>query len=188
MKPYYVFEHEPIPEQLCETIIRMGLEAKQHSSDIYKNNGDVHNPDVRNNTIAWLKNDSISELLSEYVKHANVEAGWNFHINSFEIPQFSTYEQGQYYDWHVDMGVEKPTDVAFRKLSISVALNETYTGGGFEIEEWGNPRDTRVKHIQAMKNTGAVIVFPSFMQHRITSVDAGTRYSLVGWFRGDMFK
>ncbi|CAB4168556.1 Oxoglutarate/iron-dependent dioxygenase [uncultured Caudovirales phage] len=187
MKPYYIFD-EALPVSLCQAIISMGLEAKQHSADVYKNNGDVHNPEVRNNTIAWLRNDSINELLSEYVKHANVETGWNFHINSFEIPQFSTYEHGQYYDWHVDMGVEKPTDVAFRKLSISVALNETYTGGDFQIEEWGSPELNRIKTLHAMRTTGAVCVFPSFIQHRVTPVEAGIRYSLVGWFRGDMFK
>ena len=187
MKPYYIFD-EALPEALCEAIISMGLEAKQYSAAVYKDHSDVDNPEVRNNTIAWLRNDSINELLSEYVKHANVEAGWNFHINSFEIPQFSTYEHGQYYDWHVDMGVEKPTDTAFRKLSISVALNESYIGGDFEIEEWGKPRTNRVKRLDIMHSSGTVCVFPSFMQHRVTPVTEGTRYSLVGWFRGDMFK
>lgn len=187
MKPYYIFD-EPIPEELCEVIIRMGLEAQQLQADVHKNDVSVRDGGVRNNTIAWLSEPSISELLGEYVKHANVEAGWNFHINSFEIPQFSTYEHGQYYDWHVDMGVEKPTDTAFRKLSISIALNETYTGGHFEVEEWGSPNDVRVKRVIALKSTGVVCVFPSFIQHRVTPVEAGTRYSLVGWFRGDMFK
>jgi PKHD-type hydroxylase len=187
MKPYYIFD-EPIPEELCEIIIRMGLEAQQLQADVHKNDVSVRDNRVRSNTISWLSEPSISELMGEYVKHANVEAGWNFHINSFEIPQFSTYEQGQYYDWHVDMGVEKPTDPAFRKLSISIALNESYIGGAFQIEEWGSPETYRVKTLDSMSTVGSVCVFPSFIQHRVTPVKMGTRYSLVGWFRGDMFK
>jgi PKHD-type hydroxylase len=187
MKPYYIFD-EPIPEELCEVIIRMGLEAQQQQADVHKNDVSVRDNRVRNNTIAWLSEPSINELMGEYVKHANVEAGWNFHINSFEIPQFSTYEQGQYYDWHVDMGVEKPTDTAFRKLSISIALNETYMGGDFQVTEWGTPGTDTVVTLPAMRKTGSVCVFPSFMYHRVRAVQAGTRYSLVGWFRGDMFK
>jgi PKHD-type hydroxylase len=188
MKPYYLFEDDKLPEELCEIIIRLGLESSQNPANVRKDDLDKLDTSVRNNTVAWLNDKSINELLGEFVKTANVEAGWNFHINSFEVPQFSVYEPGQYYDWHVDMGVEKPTDPAFRKLSISIALNETYTGGHFEVEEWGNPKDNRVKRLTALKNTGTVCVFPSFIQHRVTPVEVGTRYSLVGWFRGDRWK
>ena len=80
MKPYYIFD-EPIPEELCEIIIRMGLEAQQLQADVHKNDVSVRDNRVRSNTISWLSEPSISELMGEYVKHANVEAGWNFHIN-----------------------------------------------------------------------------------------------------------
>ena len=38
------------------------------------------------------------------------------------------------------------------------------------------------------KNAGSVIVFPSFMEHQVTPVTKGTRYSLVAWFVGPPFK
>ena len=187
MKPFFLFE-EPVPEPLCDLIINMGLAANVEQAGVHVDNKTQQVADVRNNSIAWLNDKSISELLGEYVKHANVDGSWNFHLNSFEVPQFSIYDVSQYYDWHVDMGVEQPTDTAFRKLSISINLNETYIGGDFQVEEWGKPETDRVVTLAPMRRTGAVCVFPSFINHRVTPVTAGTRYSLVGWFRGDMFK
>jgi PKHD-type hydroxylase len=55
-------------------------------------------------------------------------------------------------------------------------------------KEWGSPETYRVKTLDSMSTVGSVCVFPSFIQHRVTPVKMGTRYSLVGWFRGDMFK
>ena len=34
---------------------------------------------------------------------------------------------------------------------------------------------------------GTVIVFPSYMVHRVRPVTKGTRYSLVSWFCGEPF-
>ena len=31
---------------------------------------------------------------------------------------------------------------------------------------------------------GKIIVFPSFILHKVTPVTSGTRYMLVGWLRG----
>ena len=35
---------------------------------------------------------------------------------------------------------------------------------------------------------GTIIIFPSMLQHRVTPVTNGTRYSLVQWFSGPNFK
>ena len=35
--------------------------------------------------------------------------------------------------------------------------------------------------------TGSIIIFPSYMEHRIKPVTKGTRYSLVIWFLGPPF-
>ena len=189
MKPYYLFTGEDsLPEELCEVIIGIGLRAEAEQAAVYLEGKDTQKQEVRNNTISWINDKTINELLGEYVKHANKLAGWNFHINSYEVPQFSSYGPGQFYDWHVDMGVEKPTDPAYRKLSVSIALNETYMGGDFQVAEWGIPVTDTVVTLKDMRKAGSVCVFPSFIHHRVTPVEVGTRYSLVGWFRGDMFK
>ena len=34
---------------------------------------------------------------------------------------------------------------------------------------------------------GSIIVFPSFLQHRVAPITKGIRYSLVAWFLGPPF-
>jgi PKHD-type hydroxylase len=47
------------------------------------------------------------------------------------------------------------------------------------------------KHLKQAKETlskGSIIVFPSFVWHRVKPVTKGTRYSLVMWNLGYPFK
>ena len=68
-------------------------------------------------------------------------------------------------------------------MSISVQLSEpdAYDGGDLEIDidgaPWSAPRDR-----------GTAILFPSFVRHRISQVDSGTRHALVAWMHGPAFR
>ena len=44
-----------------------------------------------------------------------------------------------------------------------------------ELETFTNP---------SFRDKGAVVVFPSWVRHRVTPVTRGTRYSAVAWFNG----
>ena len=68
-----------------------------------------------------------------------------------------------------------------RKLSVSVQLNasEEYEGGSFEIDQSGAP------NALGPRSKGAMILFPSYVLHRVQPVTGGIRYSLVTWFVGD---
>ena len=68
-----------------------------------------------------------------------------------------------------------------RKLSITIILSDSieYDGGEFVFEKGGD---------EVFKNQGTVIVFPSFIRHRVNPVTKGIRYSLVNWFTGPAFK
>jgi len=41
--------------------------------------------------------------------------------------------------------------------------------------------------IGQIRKQGTVIVFPSFLKHRVTEVTRGKRYSLVQWLNGPDF-
>ena len=73
-----------------------------------------------------------------------------------------------------------------RKLSMTVLLNENYKGGRFEFSHQENG-ESIITQPEFFK-TGSVIVFPSFMEHRVTPVTHGARYSLVVWFLGPAFR
>jgi len=86
------------------------------------------------------------------------------------------YESNQHkagYDFHVDFG---PT-VSKRNLSISVCLNNDYTGGEFVFHQQGS------NNLIFPQNVGDVIIFPSnFMfPHQVNKIKSGTRFALVGW-------
>jgi PKHD-type hydroxylase len=76
-----------------------------------------------------------------------------------------------------------------RKLSIIVTLNssESYDGGELKFD-LGNHRSVDKTKMNHMSQPGTIIVFPSFLQHCVTPVTSGVRYSLVSWCSGDPWK
>ena len=94
--------------------------------------------------------------------------------------QFTEYHanKGGHYDWHIDVNWNG-NEARDRKLSVTVQLSDTseYEGGGFEFIECQTPdASSRLK--------GTVLVFPSYLQHRVLPITSGTRKSLVAWFEG----
>ena len=69
---------------------------------------------------------------------------------------------------------------------MSILLNNNYEGGEFQFAIY-NKEKCEI-HTPEFNKTGSVIVFPSDMEHRVTPVTKGTRYSLVIWFLGPPFR
>ena len=101
--------------------------------------------------------------------------------------QITKYKKNGHYEFHQDgNGFSRydNTENKFlhnktRKLSMTIVLNEDYEGGEFEF----------FQDINLIKEKmGTVIVFPSYMVHKVRPITKGTRYSLVAWFCGEPFK
>ena len=136
----------------------------------------------RSSKIYWINESWVQELLWEYILEANQKT---FHvdvINKSEI-QFTEYrsDEGGKYDWHHDVNWNGQEGLD-RKLSISIQLSDKldYKGGNFEFEEFTSSMD--------FKEIGTIIIFPSYLRHRVTKVTSGTRRSLVAWFYGPNWK
>ena len=122
------------------------------------------------------------------INEVNGVVGWNYDLRGIESPQYTVYESGNYYDWHVDQhpyttmsnGVEK----RIRKLSASIFLNEPdeYDGGELELELKGPHHDPRNRSFKLKK--GSAIIFQSDTWHRVLPVKSGVRKSLVVWSGG----
>ena len=69
-----------------------------------------------------------------------------------------------------------------RKLSVTVQLSKTedYEGGDLEFEDVQTSADFRAQ--------GTVLVFPSYLRHRVHPVTSGIRYALVAWFFGPQWR
>lgn len=143
---------------------------------------DLAQRDTRSCSIRWLTDQWIKDLLWAYVQQANEDA-FKVDLTARCELQFIEYvaHQADHYDWHhdVDWNGQGEHD---RKLSVTVQLSHDaeYDGGNFEFEEIQTNADFRAR--------GTVLVFPSYLRHRIKPVTSGTRYALVAWFFGPRWK
>ena len=146
--------------------------------------------------VSWTNEQWVIDLVWPYMLEANENAGWNFNITAVESMQIIKYKTGSVYGWHKDgpsdcLSVYNNPDNKFmhgkvRKLSMTILLNGNYQGGEFQFASYNKLENT--VETPDFKNAGSVIVFPSFIEHQVTPVTKGTRYSLVAWFVGPPFK
>jgi PKHD-type hydroxylase len=135
----------------------------------------------RNPDTAW-----IFDRLNFVIQSAN-EMYYNFHLNGYSKFQYTTYdaENSGHYNWHKDMitGKQELSDVEPRKLSLTLLLNDSFSGGEFCI----NLGSENKPDIPEMKK-GRIILFPSFIIHKVAPITKGTRRSLVVWVLGPKFR
>ena len=107
--------------------------------------------------------------------HANRNAEWNYSILGPQTLQIAHYNVGQHYDWHSDSMLLSKEEI-IRKLSVICMLSDKseYEGGVLELEGVG----------EMPLNKGDVLVFPSFLRHRVTPVTNGLRKTAVVWIDG----
>ena len=77
-----------------------------------------------------------------------------------------------------------------RKLSMIINLTDPneYKGGELQFDFRNEAAGKNIHTCEAMKEKGSIVIFPSFVWHRVTPVTEGTRYSLVNWIVGKNFK
>jgi PKHD-type hydroxylase len=207
---YYWYFTSAIPPRICDDIIKYGLSktetmaktggyedrelSKQEIKDMKRK---------RNSDLVWLNDPWIYKELHPYIKEANRAARWNFQWDISESCQFTKYKLNQYYDWHCDSD-DKPYDRKepnnpehgkIRKLSMTCQLTDgsEYEGGEleFDFRNYEPHMRNELKHRVQCKEIlpkGSIIVFPSFVWHRVKPVTKGVRYSLVMWNLGYPFK
>ena len=207
---YYWYFKSAIPPRICDDIVKYGL---KHQDDMAITGGLGRDRDLkkqplnkkeiknlkkkRDSNIVWMNDRWIYNEIQPYIHEANRSAGWNFNWDWSESCQFTKYKPGQYYDWHCDSwdGVyekEGPTKGKIRKLSVTVSLSDEkdYEGGALEFD-FRNNDPHKKRNIQICKEIlpkGSVVVFPSFVWHRVKPVTQGIRYSLVLWNLGYPFQ
>jgi PKHD-type hydroxylase len=78
-----------------------------------------------------------------------------------------------------------------RKISLIASLSDSndYEGGDLQIDLSNiDNRKPNIVTIKELRQKGSVVIFPSFMWHRVTPITKGTRFSLVMWNIGNPFK
>ena len=181
---YWFFERE-INEETCNKIIALAKDWRPAEVLPNLNQEGRTAKDQRITDIAWTNEQWLYEIVWHYLNVANNNSGWNFQIDSCETMQIARYNKDGHFKFHQDgngftrfENGNKFTHNKTRKLSMSIILNDEYEGGEFEFFA----KDT------VISKRGTIIVFPSYMQHRVKPVTKGTRYSLVIWNLGYPFR
>lgn len=183
---YWIFD-QALTENICKEIIKLGKKNKSKLG-VTHNTTSKQLKKIRNSNVKWLDQRWLYQTISPYIATANRNAGWNFEYSWSEPIQFTIYKKNQFYDWHQDAGrdVYKSKDLNWnnkiRKLSIIVSLTDPkkYTGGELEIELPG--KKNKINTLKLKR--GTIVVFPSFIWHRVKPVKSGERNSLVNWIIG----
>ena len=139
------------------------------------------NNKARSSEVTWLShNKELQDFLWDIVQNANRNV-FGFRVENYADIQYTLNhaEQNGHYDWHIDTNWLSQTSFD-RKLSVTVQLSDSteYEGGDFSFAEVENPNKEK------LKQKGTVLVFPSYLSHRVSPVTKGTRCSLVAWFEG----
>jgi PKHD-type hydroxylase len=128
---------------------------------------------------------------------SNNQWGLDLHyINQAELLRYRGQgdARGDHYDWHSDADLfpDYNTPQQYvdcpkfqRKLTIIIQLagSEEYVGGDLQIAS-RNGGNLLEGYEEVARQLGTVIVFPSYLEHRITPVESGERMSIVLWMNG----
>jgi PKHD-type hydroxylase len=184
---YYWFESGLTKEELIK-FNNLILNLEYHDATIIGDSASGEKSlDVRSSKIKWIPHSNdwtwLYNKFQDMITEANGEL-WNFNIYDIvEEIQYTEYHASDsgHYDWHQDIG---PGDASLRKISLTVQLTDSdlYEGGDLEIWQGGEVRD------KTPRGSGIVIIFPSYMMHRVTPVTKGVRRSLVLWVGGEHYK
>ena len=207
---YYWYFKSAVPPKICDDIVKYGLsKAESMARTGSYNNKKLTKDQIKNmqrkrkSDLVWLNDTWIYKELHPYIHQANKAAGWNFDWDRSESCQFTKYKLNQYYDWHCDSwdkpykrdNKNDPDNGKIRKLSMTCQLTDgsEYEGGEleFDFRNYDPHMREEDKHLRRAKEIlpkGSIIVFPSFVWHRVKPVTKGTRYSLVMWNLGYPFK
>ena len=214
LKYSYWYFKSALPSHFCDKLIEFGNSKKEQigitggintkKSNEVKTEKDLKEEELkdlkkrRDSNIVWLDQRWLYRYIHYYVNMANYNSGWNFQWDFSENAQFTKYKLNQFYDWHCDSWMEPYGDKEsgnlkgkIRKLYVTCSLSDPtdYKGGEFEFRFQNNDNGNFVdKTCYEIMPKGSIVVFPSFIYHRVKPVTEGTRYSLVMWNCGNPWK
>mgnify|MGYP003138563177 FL=1 len=192
---FVVHKDDFLTEKRCDELMDMFSKSEQYKATVagtYKGSGsDVINENVRKVQEVRFSEDivlsdgfNLNKNITMACEMANT-LFFNFDTsNQLSNIRMLRYEDTGKYDWHLDIGNE---ETSVRKITAIVQLSDEndYEGGNFEFsmtDETG--KDTAV----GSRKKGSLILFPSYLGHRVSPLTSGVRYSILTWMLGNAFK
>ena len=171
-----------VPPSLCDSASKDFDELPAMDSRVMSEEA-VVNHDHRDSTLRFAGHDHwLTGIMQHHGMLANINAGWEFHINSQESIQGADYVKGQHFNWHVDTILLSGNELD-RKLTLIMLLNDGFEGGELQLQ---HPRKSEIETIPLVK--GSIVAFPSYVLHRVTPIISGRRRSATLWLNGPRFR
>ena len=187
---FYWFQSAFSREELDKIYNELQDVPFQRASVIRESGDDAGSDPIRRSNIKWIPYDDpkwswLYLKLMDLAEIANNEM-WGFDLETApEMIQYTEYDATElgHYGWHQDIG---PGNPSLRKISITVQLSEAdeYENGDLEIWQGGELEEAAI----GPRGAGNVIIFPSYMPHRVSPVTRGIRRSFVLWLGGSHYK
>tara|TARA_E500000331_G_scaffold8287_1_gene7917 strand:- start:64 stop:696 length:633 start_codon:yes stop_codon:yes gene_type:complete len=173
---------ERVLSDIEEYISRQQLvDAQCGTGNSYKNKNDQSI--TRSTKIHWMRSQDkclvpIYHEISTKIRLINHNM-WDYTYDGYEPFQYSEYDISDHFDWHIDQ--IKFTGPNIRKVSFSIGLSneDEYEGGDLVLKQ--SDKDNHYK-----LGRGDIIVFPSWMLHKVTPITKGKRRVVVGWAQGSI--
>lgn len=179
---YVYFEKALFPHEITRALDlwdnRQAVDATISGED-----GD-YNHELRKSNVTFVSNNESSQWLFHklalFIMQCNRQY-YGFELSGIlEELQFAEYGTEDHFNWHMDFG---RGEISHRKLSVTAQLSDPADYEGGDLEFMINDRT-----ITAPRTQGTIIVFPSFVMHRVTPVTKGVRRSVVAWASGQPFR
>ena len=160
----------------CAEMIGLADGRARHA-DQFRSIGEVRGA----STVSWLPTTEAPKWLLERIDELLGDAAKAFDFDTsapLEDFKLIKYRRGNRVPWHVDCG-GGPTST--RKLTLTALLSDPDTFDGGVLAVAGYVPDLHT-------NIGDVVIFPSFLAHKVTTVTHGTRHTLIAWAHGTPFR
>tara|TARA_B100000927_G_scaffold166209_1_gene133948 strand:- start:12059 stop:12643 length:585 start_codon:yes stop_codon:yes gene_type:complete len=185
---------EVLPEQIIEDIKTMALKFPEEIGVVGGKIGEStkQEKDIRRSQIRWIDprtedTAKLTNLCTNLFVDINREH-FGLDIERIFNIQYTEYLAANrgFYHKHIDSLVGRG-EMYDRKLSMTIQLSDSdeYEGGDFEFDNDILP-DSFDKNI--IREKGRVLIFPSFLPHKVNPVTKGIRKSLVTWIEGPAWR
>lgn len=164
----------------CDDILnfcKKNLKIKEAEVTNYLNNGFI-NKKQRKSKLGFLNFAKdfpiLNKKIENFVLNEIIVKGHRLNFSS-EPFQFTKYEKGDFFNWHRDSLPKENYNEYGRYCSLVVQLNNNYSKGNLEI------KTKEGEAIKIQNKIGTLIIFLSELEHRVTPIESGERFTLVNW-------
>ena len=181
----------PDPKKIVDDIFIKKVESymrwQQVQDAVVNHDGKETIDGIRRSKVHWMNDPEYQRQLTPIYKELTTKVRalndkyWRYVVDGWQAFQYTEYDESYkgHYDWHIDYGYKLPQDELSRKLSFSLGISEKdeYEGGELILKMSLDEQTIKL-------DKGEIIVFPSWMLHKVTPVTKGKRRVIVGWGLG----